>query len=51
MDEAWGVRRKVRVEILRSDLGKKTTFEVERRFPGMIPRSRIIGSDLARGPI
>jgi succinate dehydrogenase/fumarate reductase flavoprotein subunit len=25
--------------------------EVERRFPGMTSRSRIIGSDLARGPI
>jgi succinate dehydrogenase/fumarate reductase flavoprotein subunit len=25
--------------------------EVERRFPGMASRSRIIGSDLARGPI
>jgi succinate dehydrogenase / fumarate reductase iron-sulfur subunit/fumarate reductase iron-sulfur subunit len=33
MEEAWGVRRKVRVEILRSDPGKKTTFEVERFDP------------------
>ena len=25
--------------------------EVERRFPGMVARSRLIGSDLARGPV
>jgi succinate dehydrogenase/fumarate reductase iron-sulfur protein len=33
MHEARGVRRKVRVEILRSDPGKETTFEVERFDP------------------
>ena len=33
MGEARGARRKVRVEILRSDPGTKTTFEVERFDP------------------
>ena len=33
MDEARGARGKVRVEILRSDPGKRTTFEVERFDP------------------
>jgi succinate dehydrogenase/fumarate reductase iron-sulfur protein len=33
MDEARGARRKVRVEILRSDPGERTTFEVERFDP------------------
>jgi succinate dehydrogenase / fumarate reductase iron-sulfur subunit/fumarate reductase iron-sulfur subunit len=33
MNEARGARRGVRVEILRSDPGKRTTFEVERFDP------------------
>ena len=33
MGEAWGERRTVRVEILRSDPGKRSTFEVERFDP------------------
>jgi succinate dehydrogenase/fumarate reductase iron-sulfur protein len=33
MDGARGARRKVRVEILRSDPGKRTSFEVERFDP------------------
>jgi succinate dehydrogenase/fumarate reductase-like Fe-S protein len=33
MDEARGARRKVHVEILRSDPGRRTTFEVERFDP------------------
>ena len=33
------------------DISHLGAEEVERRFPGMTSRSRIIGSDLARGPI
>ena len=33
MDEARGARRVIRVEILRSEPGKRTTFEVERFDP------------------
>ena len=33
MGEAWGERRTVRVEVVRSDPGTRTTFEVERFDP------------------
>lgn len=33
------------------DISHLGTAEVERRFPGMVERTRQIGSDLARGPV